>query len=369
MHVWILRIAAICGCWLVGCGPTPPPVVAPGPATGGTNSATVTVDVPPETPPSAIQPKTTKPPSVQPAQPPPKDSLLDLASRLVEPTGQGGWRISEPAALELERLGPDAPAQLLPLMSDERLEVRRGAAFHLLSTFDPSSPEQVAAFTKALDDQDATLRNIGLQAVRQLSPAEIAATSPQLLALLDPTRETKPENRAAIARLAGNLGPKGTAFIDGLATSATKDGDPRVRSAAIFALTQVAPPEQALSTLRSGLTDKQAAVRLVAAGRLRSLASKADPAVADLGQALADQDERVRTAAAEALVLIGDKSVPALRTALESKDVNAKKLALACLSSLGPAAKDALPAIEKAQQDADANVREAAKVLAGRLKP
>ncbi|WP_425613717.1 HEAT repeat domain-containing protein [Anatilimnocola sp. NA78] len=368
MRVWSLPVAAICGCCLMGCDNRPPatPINPSAPAVEEANKkveshAAVTPAKPAEPIAKTLIP--TEPP-IQPSQ----DPLREIAARLVEPNDIGGWRISESAALELERLGPDAPAKLLPLMSDAQLEVRRGSAFHLLSCFDPSSPAQVAAFTKALGDQDATIRGIGLQAVKQLPPADIAAAAPQLIAMLDPKLEAKYENRSAIVRLAGSLGPKGSEFIDSLGKSATNDPDERVRSAALFAISQVATPEQSLPTLRQGLADKQPAVRLVAAGRLRNLAAKAEPAAEDLAAALADSDERVRTSAAEALVRIGPSAQAALTKALESKDVNARKLALACLSSLGPAAKSALPAIEKAQTDADKDISEAAKVLAERLK-
>ncbi|QDU28495.1 HEAT repeat protein [Anatilimnocola aggregata] len=370
MRVSSLRIAAVCGCCLAGCGTNvPAPVITPGPGTTVVESKTETSEMPEVQPtPQAQVTPTIKPrvTSLPPADP--NDPVRQIAAKLVEPTGPGGWRISEAAALELERLGPDATARLLPLLGDKQLEVRRGAAFHLLSSFDPAIPLHVAAFTGLLADEDATIRGIGLQAVRQMNAADMSTAQPQLTAMLDPERETKVENRVAIVRLAGNLGTKGTAFTASLTKSATTDPDERVRSAAIFALTQVATPEQSLPTLRQALTDKQAAVRLVAAGRLRSLSTNAEPAAADLGNALADEDERVRTAASEALVRIGPTAQPALTKALESNNVNAKKLALACLSSLGPAAKPALPAIEKCQQDSDKDISEAAKVLAARLK-
>jgi HEAT repeat protein len=362
-----LGVAFVIGS-LLGCRPAPPPVADPRPA--GTATAAKPADAQPIT--QQPQPVVTNSPPVQPPTKvvqPEKDSLRDLAARLVEPAEGAGWRISESAALELERLGADAPAKLLPLLADPLLEVRRGAAFHLLSSFDPAVPEQVTAFKKLLDDKDPTVRNLGFQAVKQLPPAELAATSPQLIVLLDPAHETKAENRAAVARLAGNLGQRGAPFATSLEKTAVSDEDLRVRSAATFAYTQVSlPPESAVPLLQQVLKDKQPAVRLVAAGRLRNLAAKAAAASNDLGTALADEDEAVRLAASEALVRIGSSAVPALRTALESKNVNAKKLALACLSALGPAAKDALPAIEKAQQDADKAVSEAAKVLAERLK-
>lgn len=286
----------------------------------------------------------------------------------MEPTEDGGWRISQPTVLELERLGDNATARLLPLLSDEKLEVRRGAAFHLLSSFDPSAKDQVAAYTKLLGDPDATIRGLALEAAKQMTAQEIATAMPQLTALLDPQTETKPKNRAEVARFAGSLKQKGLPFARALSKSAVNDPDERVRSAAIFALTQIAKPDDCLPTLQKGLTDQQPGVRLVAAGRLKALGMQAQPAADALGKALSDSDERVRTSAAEALVRIGVLAVPVLGEQLGSQDANARKLALACLSSLGAAAKGELAKIEKLQQDQDPDVREAAKILVTRLK-
>lgn len=369
MHVSRWLFAAFLIGSVIGCKPAAPPVAAPAPPV---NTPTTTETVQPTTvdqvrsfDKSKILPKERE----APAKPPEKDSLRDLASRLVEPVDGGGWRISESAALELERLGPDAPQKLVPLMADPLLEVRRGAAFQLLASFDPAVPAQVAAFQKLLNDKDATIRGLGLQAVRQMNPADRDAVNGELLAMLDAQAEPEAKNRATFARFAGSLMSKGEPFAVALSKAATTDPDDRVRSAAVFAYCQViTPPETAVPLLREVLKDKKAPVRLVAAGRLRSLALKAEPAATELGLALADENEDVRLAASEALVRMGPASLTALRTALESKDTNAKKLALACLSSLGPAAKDALPAIEKAQSDPDTNVSEAAKTLVGRLK-
>jgi HEAT repeat protein len=202
-----------------------------------------------------------------------------------------------------------------------------------------------------------------------MNAADRDAVNGPLLAMLDSQAEPESKNRAAVARFAGSLLSKGGPFAPALAKAAAHDPDDRVRSAATFAYCQVtAPPETAVPLLQQVLKDKQASVRLVAAGRLRSLGLKAEPAASDLGLALADESEDVRMAASEALLRMGPASVNALRTALESKDTNAKKMALASLSSLGPAAKEALPAIEKAQSDPNKDISEAAKVLVERLK-
>lgn len=359
----ILLFSTLLCASLIGCNSKPtPPVVAPPPPT---TSPEPTVTVKPETP-KPVMPAVS--PKVETPQATGDEALRAIAAKLVVPAGEAGWRIEESAALELERLGSDAPAKLLGLLTDPQLEVRRGAAFHLLSSFDRSAPSQVAAFTGLLKDKDATIRGIGLSAVKQMQPDDVASAQPQLIALLGAANESKPENRATVARFAGSLLQRGGPYVAALTTAATADSDERVRSAATFSLTQISPPEEYLPTLVKVLADPKPNVRLVAAGRLRALNMKAVPAVDALGKALADEDDRVRTAAAEALTRIGLLAIPTLSEQLGSKDVNARKLALACLGGLGPVAKGELPKIEKLQQDPDATVREAAKELAERLK-
>lgn len=370
MRVWSLRAAALGGCLLAGCGSKPPaPVANPNATPPVITEAPVVEETKPAEPPAPTQPA-----AAQPAPMPATknavaqdDPLRDIAAKLVQPTDGGGWRIDEAAALELERLEKDAPVKLLPLLTDDKVEVRRGAAYHLLSMFNADAADQVRAFTALLGDNDAMVRGIGLQAVRQMHAPDIAQATAGLVAMLDPAKETKAENRAAIARLAGGLMGKGEGFAAGLAKSAVSDPEERVRSAALFALTQVAT-DQSMSTLKQAMADKQASVRLVAAGRLRNLGSKAEPATSELVTALGDEDERVRVAAAEAIVRIGPSAATKLSAALTSGNADARKLSLACLSGLGDAAKEVLPAIEKAQGDKDKDVAEAAKILVSRLK-
>src|SRR5262249_42841214 len=91
--------------------------------------------------------------------PPSGDSRLrDLAARLLDSDGQGGWRKNEKAATELEKLNAEEVAQLWPLLKDSQPEVRRGAAVFLLGLFDPNDNNQVSAFGGLLDDTDRMVR-------------------------------------------------------------------------------------------------------------------------------------------------------------------------------------------------------------------
>jgi hypothetical protein len=293
--------------------------------------------------------------------------LRSLASRLIDSDGRGGWRINEASATELEKLGPDGVGQLWPLLKDGDVNVRRGAAFYLLSEFDPNVTDQVASLTALLGDQDRTVRNIGLSAVKQMRPSDQVAALPRLAAMLRPDHEDKADNRAAIARLCGGLRTNAAEALPALEYAATGDPDAKVRSAALAAIGQVALPDRAAMPLAKGLADGEASVRLVAAARLRQLGPAAAPAVSELAAALADSSSDVADAAAEALIRVGGDATDALVKQLTTSSVPARKLALACLAKIGPSAKSAASAIEKCKQDSDPQVRQLADAALRRI--
>jgi HEAT repeat protein len=350
---------------VVGCGPPAPPPPTPAPTTAAPSAAAA-----PNTE-NAVAAKAEPSPAASPAtnvQPgSPAADLRGLAARLVERSGDA-WRISEEAATELEKLGPEVNDSLLPLLADKQVEVRRGAAFYLLRTFNPNDADQVHAFTRLLEDEDRTIRGIGLSAVKDMHATDQASAAPQLAAMLKPAQEPTAANRAAIARLIGGLKAEGAPAAEDLSAAATGDPDPLVRSACLAAIAAVLPAEQAAPLVAKGLSDKEATVRLVAAVRLRQLRPSAAPAVKELAAALADSDSRVRAATAEALILVGKPAVETLADRLTAESVDARKLALACLAKIGPNAKDALPAIEKCLADENADVKKLAAAAVARIK-
>lgn len=362
-RLWLLVALSVIA---LGCGsnsPAPPPG-------GGTETSAPASGAPEPAPanePAASSPDVSTPTSLQ--GPPTKQeaTLRDLAARLVVSDGGSGWRIDEAPATELEKLGPRAASELVPLMRDPSAPVRRGAAFYLLGKFDPAQADHVAGFTKLLDDEDQTLRGFGLTAVKRMHrPDQISAT-PQLAAMLTAMRETKPENRAAIARLIGGLKRDGSSAADALATAAADDPDAKVRAACLAALVQVSEPGASLAPLANALGDADPAVRLVAAAKLESFGPASAPAAKQLAAALADSDQSVGEKAAGALIRIGAPAVEALVPQLTASDVEAKKLALAALAKIGPPAKSALPAIDKLKSDADADVKKLAEIAAQRI--
>jgi HEAT repeat protein len=352
-RIWL--VLGFLGMCVFGCSPSAPPPAPPPPKS---DTTTYTAPAPP--------PATTKLPDSQIERPatgsvPSGDPRLrDLAARLLESDGQGGWHKNEKAATELEKLTPDELQQLWPLLKDAKPEVRRGAAVFLLEKFDPADREQVAAFSALLNDGDRMVRGRALDAVRQFSHEEQISVLPRLIEMLDPAREDRPENRVAVARLCSSLKNDTRSAVTALARSAVSDPEAKVRAAALVAATQMSSPEESASLLSKALDDSDASVRLVAAARLRQLGSAAAPAAKPLARVLADQKPDVAEAAGEALIRIGPAAVEPVAGQLASKSASARKLALACLVRIGPAAKSAVPQIEKLKQDPDPQVRQLA---------
>lgn len=375
MKLPFLLCAAALSSALLGCGGNKPdttpaktePAKVETPKTdSGTKETT-----PPSSTPAATEPENPKPKTAQgPAEPPKQvgDELRALAARLVDKTPQGTWRINQAAALELERMGESAQADLVALLGDAKPEVRRGAAYYLLAKFNADDEKQVAGYTTLLDDQEPFLRSLGMQAVRKMLKANQAAAVPRLAKMLTAKQEPSVENRAALARLLGSLKEDAAPALGALTSGAKEDESSKVRAAYLMAVSQIATPTEALPPFRQGLSDPDASVRLVAAARLRQLGKDAAPAAEDLAQALEDADPRVRESAAEALTQVGPAAVEPLIKHVDSKTAHTRQLAIACLGKLGSAAKPAISQIEKHLTDADPEVRKVAEAVARILK-
>lgn len=352
---WLLLAALV---MTGGCGKNPqePPAVAE------TTSST-TPPAPATTPTASMAPAPPKAAAASTSPPP----LRELAARYLESDGHGGWRKNEQAATELEKLAGNDTSKLWPLLSDPQVEVRRGAAVFLLPQFDSNNRNQVAAFTALLDDGDGMVRARALDAARQFSRNDQIAALPILQSMLDASRENRAENRAAVARLCASLRSDAELLVPNLEIAATSDPDPKVRSACLAAAAQIASPQESVRFLKKCLADGDAAVRLVAAARLRQVGAAAAPAVEELTKTLADSDASVSEAAAEALIRVGPPAVEPLAAQLAGSSTSARKLALACLAKLGPLARPAATKIEKCRQDPDPQVRQLAEAALMRL--
>jgi HEAT repeat protein len=127
-------------------------------------------------------------------------------------------------------------------------------------------------------------------------------TAKNVQELLVTLKSEKPAERAAAARILGEIGP------------AAKD---------------------AVADLQAALADPDKDVRRSAARSLGDIGPASRPAVAALGKALRDGDAQVRQAAAYALGRIGDPAAkPMLETAKKDKNEGVKRTAKEALKAL-----------------------------------
>ena len=300
-------------------------------------------------------------------QPAVDPALRELVGRYLQSDEQGAFRPQEAAATALERLPPDQIDTLWTLLSDPDVQVRRGAAFFLSSQLDPQQPRHLEAFTALLGDPDRTIRGLALAALRQSPRPYQVAQLGRVVLLLDPAREPHAEHRATVARWIGQLREDARVALPALVSAARSDSDPRVRGAALVAVSQVAAAEASLPVLVEALADRESSVRLVAAARLRQMDQAAASAADRLAERLADDDPRVAQAAAEALLRIGPPAVSALSRQLSAPQPVVRRLALTVLAELGPAAAAARTHIEACVNDPDPQIRELAEGILARL--
>jgi len=359
----------------IGCGSNKPetvPAKVETPSAEKTSSPTVAESRgKPSSSPANPAPEQPQPPIVKaPASPQPlkNEEVRDLTSRLFEKTPQSARHVNEAVTLKLEQLGDGATDDLVTLLGDAQPDARRGAAYFLLAFFKADSEKQVAGYTALLDDNDPFIRSLALQAVRKMQTSDQVEALPRLVKMLAAEREPKPENRASLARFLGSLKERGAPALEPLQSAAKADASPAARGACLMAISQIASNDAALPAFRQGLKDQDAAVRLVAAARLRQLGKDAAPAAEDLAAALEDSSEGVRTASAEALIMLGAAAVEPVSKQVDSKKAHTRQLAIACLGKLGADAKSALPVVEKHLTDEDPEVKKVAEAVAKILK-
>jgi len=182
--------------------------------------------------------------------------------------------------------------------------------------------------------------------------------------------------RAAALAALGRGPALDAATSDDLRSAATTDPDPRVRAAAVAAITRVGVAASALTAWTASVADRAAAVRRRAAEMGPALAGRANggsgpmaPQVAQrLVAALGDEDVTVVEAAAWALGelsahAVDQGAVPRLAEVTTSHpDPIAREAAVAALGGLGD--PDGLPAILLATRDKPTVRRRAVLALA-----
>lgn len=305
-------------------------------------------------------------PKAPSAELPPAESvdakLRDQVAALAVQRADGNWHVDNDAMTYLESLGRDSISQVRPLIGDDDVAVRRGAAFYLLEYFTADDPALTAAFIETLNDEDPIIRHIGMQALRRM-PADVAVQAAPALGRLLANGQEDAATRAEVARLLGKMQLGAKAALPDLRRVAAEDPDARVRSASLFASSRIGGDAEAVKLYRIALTkDQDASVRRVAATRLGRLPG-GDAAAADLAAALGDKSDEVASAAIDSLVAIGSPAVEPLAKQLSSSNTRLRKLSMFALARLGELAKPAVPAIKPLTNDSDPDIQRLAKEL------
>jgi len=149
-------------------------------------------------------------------------------------------------------------------------------------------------------------------------------------------------------------------------TASLRDVEPRVRQAAVFALTEMAPASRsAIPVLEQTVRDPDAYIRIDAAHALYKLGQ---PSVPSLVRLLRDGDPRIRELAARTLLEMGDRAaeaIPALIQRLGDIEPRVRQAAVLALTEMGKVARSAIPALASTMRDPDSFVRiDAAHALA-----
>lgn len=340
------------GCFSTGKGGS-----GPGPETGGDAAAgkgagaVAAQTVAPN--PAGKKPVAPKPKEkpVTPATPSPLEAALQ---RLVSEDAEQ----RSAARSEIDQMSPDALPGVLAAFGHAEAAVRQGAAYYLLERFDASDPEQVAAFSKALEDSDRTVRHLALQ-VMMRSKSLMADRLPQIAALVaDDT--VAASNREKAVRALATLGEQARPALPQITATANSNSPAKVRAACVFAVSRIADKDEATRVLTDRLLkDKDAAVRHLAAARLGRVGTAA--AAEPLCKALEDSVDKVRRTAARALARVGEPAVDPLVQRLASQHATVRRLAVYALGNIGGRAKRSLPELQKRLKDDDEQVRKLAE--------
>ncbi len=312
------------------------------------------------------------PPVVPPADtgevlPPPTpgatdDDIRQHVSQLVENTPDAGMTINNDALAAIEKAGPKSIELVRPLLADEDANVRIGAAFYLVDLFDENDTATVDAFANALNDENAAVRKIALQAIQRMPEDTQAKAAPQLVKLLSDHSSTA-ASRSAIARAIGKLGQKAATVRPQLIAAGKTDPDHRTRVAALYAASRLGTPEQAVEIYREVLSESDSPVVVRAALIRLDVLPGGSAAVKEVAAALGFKDAAVAKLAMQPLTRWGQPAVAPLTAQLSSTDVQTRQLSLATLSQLGRLAKPAQAAVAKLVDDPDPTVQKGARQL------
>ncbi|MFO0891660.1 MAG: HEAT repeat domain-containing protein [Isosphaeraceae bacterium] len=288
----------------------------------------------------------------------------------------------------LARIAPE----LESLLSDEREEVARDAAF-LLGEIGPDAVPRllaalrreasrisliaealaqigrpaVGALTTAVGDSDPRVRRgtaLALGQIRPLAPGVVATLSTGL-------HDPDPEVKGAFLTAVGELGPRANEAAPAV-HELLKDRSPAVRMQAVEVLTRAAPRDQRLrDDLVPLLDDVDVQVQRRTIDAIRILGPTGRAAQAAIVEKLGkSKDREVRLAALQFIASHGpfaESAVPAVTSLLGDPSPQLRTAAARTLGQMGKAAEPALGSLTELLKDEQVEVRESVATTVGSL--
>jgi HEAT repeat protein len=249
-----------------------------------------------------------------------------------------------------------------PRAGSPSADVARGRAAAAKSRDGGTAAEAIPDLVLAIKDQDATVRETAIDALRKLGRQSAAA----YVEVVRATGDQAPAVRQAAERYLQSFGqPPGTATkaLAALAADDKVPADVQLRALTLFA--EAAPDSPALVALcLNRIGAKSPSVRARAARCLGQPSRAHDHAVLlALLTALGDSANSVREAAAAAIERAGPldaSDVPTLLEGLRGDSGPVRVFVLGQLTQIGRGAREALTDVSQSLRDADPGVRRAA---------
>ena len=245
----------------------------------------------------------------------------------------------------------------------------RSAAVYDLGTLGPQAKGAVPALRAALTDEDAYVRVFAAEALLRIDSANDLSMPILAKALKSPDAAVRRMTAGVLADLGSQARPRASE----LRTTLREDSDASVRTAAAYALGQLAldaPPSEpwlpdAVMTLAKALReDRDESVRLWSAKALLKFGPQAADGKPALAAALLDKGYAIAEVAADVVARLGRDGVPLLAEALRDRRCPAHRKIVDHLADFGPRARAAVPSLlETLKEDDPALVVQAAEAL------
>lgn len=283
--------------------------------------------------------------------------------------------LSGASALALQSICPDSGSLVAPLLAALKAAdsaAVRAAAAEALGRVGPGAATAIGDLAAVLSsDGNAGVRMAVARALGKIGPKSAGVLGVLTRALQD--QDARVRETAAVTL--GDMGSSAREAVDRLAAVLKEDADPAVRRHAAKALTQISPTDRMVArALQRALRSEDRELRM---GTVQALAAVGPDAKEMAGHLVTtfrrDEDLDVRLAAARAVQAIDPSNqvfIFALRSALRDKTPKARKLAADIIAQLGAKAVEAVPNLIKAlKEDEETEVRMAVAQALARVAP